>query len=127
FKYNLAGTAFFWSTYGGFFVLNAVLGFGNLPSLAMASLFGHAVFFLLDKTWVFDQESSRRRTGREMTRFAAFMALNYVINIGIVIGLAAIGITPYIGQFVAAAFFTFWSFAGLKWWVFKPRLVKRRV
>jgi phage shock protein PspC (stress-responsive transcriptional regulator) len=53
---------------------------------------------------------------------------NFFINLGIIAGLDYyFGISPYIGQFVSAAFFTLWTFGGLKYWVFhRPLRAKKR-
>lgn len=49
------------------------------------------------------------------------MIINFFLNILIVQGLNDyFDITPYIGQFIAAAFFTVWTFLGLHFWVFQP-------
>jgi hypothetical protein len=43
-----------------------------------------------------------------------------LIDYGIVGGLERIGITPYIGLFVAAGFFTAWNYLWYRFWVFAP-------
>lgn len=122
-KLQLAGNVLFWGTYIGFFVFREVLHWPELTSLATASVIAHILFFIVDSEWVFDEKGERRKTPGELTRFIIFMGLNYFINIGIISSLSYyLHVTPYIGQFVAALFFTFWTFIGLKYWVFrKPK------
>ncbi|HET7630005.1 MAG TPA: GtrA family protein, partial [Candidatus Saccharimonadales bacterium] len=110
----------FWGTYLGFPIFHEVLGWPSFWSLFTASLIGNILFFILDKKWVFaDQSSGRRRTRTEVVRFTLFMTLNFFINLAIVEGLKYyFDVSEYIGQFVAAFFFTVWNYIGLKFWVF---------
>lgn len=124
-RFNIAGFIFFWATYGLYFVFEQLLGWPSAWALATGSLIAHAIYFVLDKEWVFNAKGARKKTAGEMLRFAIFMSMNYFINLGIVLGLEQYGLTPYIGQFVAAIFFTFWNFFGLKIWVFHQPLALR--
>ena len=119
-KLQLAGNILFWGTYLGFFLLYEVANWTEVLSLAVASIIAHILFFIANSEWVFDEKGERRKTSGELTRFVAFMGLNYFINLGIIYGLRHFfDISPYIGQFIAAAFFTLWTFIGLKYWVFR--------
>lgn len=118
-KLQLAGNILFWGTYLGFFLLYEFANWTEVASLAIASVIAHALFFIANSEWVFDENGERRKTSGELTRFVVFMGINYFINLGIIYGLSYfLGITPYIGQFISAMFFTIWTFVGLKYWVF---------
>lgn len=127
-KLQLAGNILFWGTYIGFFLLYEIAKWPELSALATASIVAHVLFFIADSEWVFDEKGQRRKTPGELTRFVIFMSINYFINLGIIAGLSYyLDLTPYIGQFVSALFFTFWTFIGLKYWVFrKPKRTKLR-
>ena len=119
-KLQLAGNILFWGTYIGYFLLHEFAKWEYMPALVTASLIAHFLFFIVNKEWVFEDDTGRRKTGVEAVRFAIFMGLNFFINIGIISSLQYyFDITPYIGQFIAAFFFTIWSFVGLKYWVFR--------
>lgn len=119
-KLQLAGNILFWGTYLGFFLLYEVANWTEVLSLAVASILAHALFFIANSEWVFDEKGERRKTSGELTRFIIFMGMNYFINLGIIYGLRQFfDISPYIGQFIAAGFFTLWTFIGLKYWVFR--------
>lgn len=119
-KLQLAGNVLFWGTYIGFFIFDQVLNWPELIGLATASVIAHILFFIIDKEWVFADKSGRRKTSGEVARFIAFMGFNYFLNLGIIEGLSVyFDLSPYYGQFVAAAFFTLWNYAGLKFWVFQ--------
>lgn len=119
-KLQLAGNILFWGTYIGYFLLFEVAEWGYLEALVTASLVAHFLFFIANKEWVFEDETGKRKTSVEAVRFVLFMGLNFFINLGIITGLKEyFDITPYIGQFISAFFFTIWSFVGLKYWVFR--------
>ena len=132
-KLQLSANILFWGTMGGLFVLYDLLEWPQLMALATASIVAHVVFFIVNKEWVFSDESGKRKTSREVVRFVLFMGLNYFINLGIVTASshylsnvdAITGAftdfdpTPYMGQVIAALFFTVWNYVGLKFWVFQ--------
>lgn len=132
-KLQLSANILFWGTIGGLFVLYDVFEWPQLMALATASIAAHVVFFIVNKEWVFTDESGKRKTSREVVRFVLFMGLNYFINLGIVTAVSyylsnveavtsafpGFDPTPYIGQVVAALFFTVWNYVGLKFWVFQ--------
>lgn len=119
-KLQLTGNILFWGTYVGYFLLHELAHWPDLAALAFASLFAHALFFLVNKEWVFDDKTGKRKTSQEIIRFVLFMGLNYFINLGIITGLQHyFGLSPYVGQFVAGFFFTAWNFIGLRFWVFQ--------
>lgn len=126
-KLQLAGNVLFWGTYIGFFLLHEIAHWSELASLATASIIAHGLFFIADSEWVFDEKGERRKTPGELTRFVIFMGINYFINLAIIAALSYyLNISPYIGQFISALFFTIWTFVGLKYWVFKKPKQKRR-
>mgnify|MGYP003439853904 CR=1 FL=1 len=132
-KLQLSANILFWGTIGGLFVLYDLLKWPQLAALATASIVAHVAFFIVNKEWVFDDNTGKRKTGGEVVRFVLFMGLNFFINLGIVMaashylsGIEAVASafpgfdpTPYIGQVIAALFFTVWNFVGLKFWVFQ--------
>lgn len=119
-KSQVAGNILFGGTYLGYFLLHEMAKWPDASALATASIIAHALFFIANKEWVFDDKTGRRKTSSEIQRFVMFMGMNYFINLGIIIGLQTyFGITPYVGQFIAALFFTFWTFIGLRFWVFR--------
>lgn len=125
-KYNVAGTVFFWSTYIMFFVFNRYVGWPEIQALAVASIIGHVLYFILDKQWVFSSDGSTKKSLGELVRFIIFMAFNYFLNLLLVYALLYyFDLTPYLGQFVTAGFFVFWSYLGLKYWVFPAALKKK--
>jgi putative flippase GtrA len=127
-KLQLAGNILFWGTYAGYYLFDSVLHWQNLVALVVASLIAHVAFFIVDSKWVFHEKRKTARNAIEARRFIIFMGLNFFINLGIIAGLDYyFGISPYIGQFVSAAFFTLWTFGGLKYWVFhRPLRAKKR-
>lgn len=119
-KLQIAGNVLFWGTYLGYALGDNLAHVPSAVSMAVASIFAHVLFFVLNKNWVFSSKTGKTKTRAEAIRFIIFMTLNYFINLGIVLGLEKyFGITPYIGQFIAGGFFMIWTWLGLKFWVFR--------
>lgn len=119
-RLQLAGNILFWVTYLGGAFLHEVLGWSNTAAIPTASIVAHLLFFFANKNWVFSTKTGKQKTNDEIMRFVIFMGFNYFLNLTIVLGLERyLSITPYIGQFISAFFFTFWTWLGLKFWVFR--------
>lgn len=119
-KLQLAGNVLFWGTYLGYAFADNVLHTKSAWALAIPSILAHILFFILDKNWVFSEKTGTQKTTDEIVRFVTFMGFNYFLNLGIVLSLETyLGLTPYLGQFVASAFFTVWTWLGLRFWVFR--------
>ena len=120
-KVQIAGNILFWVTYASYFLFDTLASVPYPISFIMATITGNIVFFMVDRHWIYNSHNGKRKSSREVTRFVIFMTLNFFLNILIVQGLNNyLGISPYIGQFIAAAFFTVWTFLGLHFWVFQP-------
>ncbi len=119
-KLQLAGNVLFWGTYFGSAFFDKVVHWPSWQGIAVASLLANAAFFMLDRNWVFSEKTGQQKTSGEVMRFVVLMVVNYFINLGIIVGLERFyGVSPYIGQFIAGFFFTFWSWLSLKFWVFR--------
>lgn len=119
-KLQIAGNILFLGTYIGFAVGHELLGWNSLLSMTIGSLIAHVLFFIIDRDWVFSERTGKRKDKHLIVRFILFMGLNFFINLGITLGLEKyLGLSPYVGQFVAGLFFAVWSYLGLKFWVFR--------
>ncbi len=123
-KLQIAGNILFWGTYLGYAVSDKSFNQPHIAAIAIASLIAHGLFFLASRDWVFDK-NGKRKSNRQIWRFILFMGINYFINIGIIFTLEnRFGLTPYVGPFISAFFFTVWNYVGLKFWVFEPDHVR---
>jgi putative flippase GtrA len=126
-KYLVGGGAQFWSGYTAFAALDQLLGVSFWPARVVSYLFGVSVNFVLQRFWVF---SRRRLSARQLEttagRFYLLMLVNFSLDMAIVGGLRELGLTPYLGQFVAAGFFTIWNYVLFKAWVF-ARARRRKI
>lgn len=116
-EYMVGGGVWFWSGY----ILIVTLD--NHIGLFLANLIGNAVGltlnFILERYWVF---KTRRpsKLAIASARYIVYTAVNaFLLNYLILRTLKQNGIEPEIGQFIAAAFFTFWNYFWYKVYVFK--------
>ncbi len=126
-EYFVAGGAFFWSGYVAFFIFDSVLNFPLFAAKQLANLIGLTVNYILEDQWVF---KSKRQTKsyqkRRGNRYLTIMVINFGIDYLIIYWLKEAGLTPYLGQFVSAGFFTIWNFLWYKYWVFAPHVSKKK-
>jgi putative flippase GtrA len=120
-EYMISGGAYFWSGYATFFIIDKILGGSFFWAKSIATLVGWTVNYLLQRYWVFNNPKLKKHQTEVTNRYITITLVNFVLDFLIVWGLKQIGITPYIGQFIASGFFTFWNYAWYKYWVFPDK------
>lgn len=126
-EYMISGGAFFWSGYLVFFLLDKGLGASFFWAKTLATLVGWTVNYLLQRYWVFSNPKLAKHQAETTGRYIFITLVNFVIDYFLVYGLKVIGITPYIGQFVSAGFFTVWNYLWYKYWVFPEKYPTKRL
>lgn len=120
-QYFISGGAWFWSGYAMFALCYSVFHLGIVPSKIISYIFGLTVNFVLERFWVFDNKNARKELDKVSVRYVLLSGVNLGIDTLIVWSLSQAGISPYIGQFVSAGFFTVWNFLWYKLWVFAKK------
>ncbi len=116
-KYMVGGSLYFWVGYTVFALCYSGLQWNWLPSKIMADAIGWTLNYLVQRFWAFSDQvhlSEMQHAGR----YVFIESIGFVLDYAIIWGLKSIGITPYIGFFISAAFFTVWSWLWYKYWVF---------
>lgn len=117
--YNLGGMSFFVVGYAVFAFLYGVLSWEWWFAKIIGDLTGWTTNYIIQRFLAFREESRGHSEKKLLVRFSALSLINVVIDYAIVWGLKALGVTPFIGLFVASCFFTIWKFVWYKIWVFK--------
>lgn len=117
-QYSITGGAWFWSGYAMFALCYSLLGLDIVTSKIISYIFGLLVNFILERFWVFDSREARKHLDKVTAKYIVLSVFNLAIDTIIVWGLSKVGISPYIGQFVSAGFFTVWNYIWYKLWVF---------
>lgn len=120
-EYMITGGAWFWSGYAMFALLYSVFNIDIVPAKILSYIFGLTVNFILERFWVFDTRDARKELDKVSVRYVVLSVVNLAIDTLIVWGLAELGLTPYLGQFVSAGFFTVWNYLWYKFWVFAKK------
>ncbi len=118
-RYGISGGAFFWSGYLVFAILYSGLGLSLGPAKITAYLIGLSINFGLQRWWVFKSGRPKKNLPKVTGKYLLLSLVNLGIDYVIVVGLAELGMSPYLGQFVSAAFFTVWNYVWYKFIVFK--------
>ena len=126
FEYFVSGGAFFWSGYAAFPLFYSVLHWPLFVAKQLANVIGLSVNYLLEDRWVFNEKTRKTLQRRRTGRYLLLTFVNFGIDYLIVAGLKSVGLSPYLGQFVSAGFFTVWNFIWYKYWVFAPTATKSK-
>ena len=118
-QYMIGGGAQFWVGYGAFALLDLVFHIPFWPNKIVAYFIGASINFFIERYWVFGRKKlGRQQLETSAQRFYFLMAVNFILDLAIVGGLRELGLTPYLGQFASAGFFTIWNYLLFKLWVF---------
>lgn len=120
-KYLIGGNVYFWSGYAVFALCYSAFRWDWLPAKLASDLIGWTLNYLAQRYWAFSDGQLKLSEVQHIGRYLAIEAVGFVIDYLIIGGLKAIGITPYIGFFISAGFFTIWSFLWYKYWVFPEK------
>lgn len=119
-EYMVGGGVYFWSGYVVFAICYTGLSWDWLWAKMLADVIGWTLNFLIQRYWAFNSPALKHKTIKISGRYIALTIVNLLIDYGIIASLKAVGITPYIGFFVSASFFTVWNYLWYRFWVFKP-------
>ncbi|HSH18545.1 MAG TPA: GtrA family protein [Candidatus Saccharimonadales bacterium] len=118
-EYWLGGNVFFISGYLTFSLLFSVFHWRWWQAKLVADVVGWTLNYLVQRYWAFNNQDLSKHEGRARLRYIIISIVDTVLDYLIIGGLVALGVTPYLGMFVAAGFFTVWNYAWYRWWVFK--------
>jgi putative flippase GtrA len=123
----VGGGVYFWSGYAIFAICYSGLRWNWLWAKMMADVIGWTLNFLIQRYWAFKDPRLSNKTIKITGRYALITAMNFVIDYCIIWGLKSVGVTPYIGFFASAGFFTVWNYLWYKRWVFNPKTVSKSI
>ena len=112
------GTLYFWVGYGVFAVCYSIFKWNWLPSKIAADAIGWSLNYIVQRYWAFSSDRLKLSEMQHVGRYLSIESIGFILDYAIIGGLKAIGVTPYIGFFISAAFFTVWSWLWYKYWVF---------
>jgi putative flippase GtrA len=117
-KYMVGGSLYFWVGYGVFAICYSGLKWNWFWSKVLADAIGWTLNYVAQRYWAFNSDHLRLNEMQHVGRYIFIESIGFVLDYLIIGALNAIGITPYIGFFISAGFFTIWSFLWYKFYVF---------
>ncbi|HSX46979.1 MAG TPA: GtrA family protein [Patescibacteria group bacterium] len=126
-EYLVSGGAYFWSGYLTFFIVDKGLKGSFFWAKSLSTLLGWTVNYLLQRYWVFKNPQLKKHQTQVTGRYIFITLVDFVLDYFLVLGLKTIGLTPYLGQFVSAGFFTVWNYLWYKYWVFPDKFAKAKI
>jgi putative flippase GtrA len=120
-KYMAGGGVYFWVGYGIFALCYSVLHWWWLWAKMLADAVGWSLNYFIQRYWAFNSTHPHLREMQHVARYVSIESIGFVLDYAIIGALKAIGVTPYIGFFISAGFFTVWSYFWYKYWVFPEK------
>jgi putative flippase GtrA len=117
-EYWIGGNVFFFSGYITFTICYGVFHWRWWQAKLLADTIGWTLNYLVQRYWAFTNTSLKTHEAKNRWRYVALSIIDTVLDYAIVGGLVWLGLTPYLGLFVAAGFFTFWNYFWYRYWVF---------
>lgn len=125
-EYLVTGGAYFWAGYLLFDYLYYAAHWSLWWSTIASNVFGWSVNFVLQRYWVFKNPHLKGKLAATTGRYIFITLVDFILNYLILYQLKIWGITPAIGQFISAGFFTVWNYFWYRFWVFPERLPSPR-
>jgi putative flippase GtrA len=119
-EYWVGGNVFFLSGYATFSICYSLLGWRWWQAKLLADTIGWTLNYIVQRYWAFASSGLQKHEGKNRWRYITLSLVDTVLDYAIVGGLVGLGVTPYIGMFVAAGFFTVWNYFWYRYWVFAP-------
>lgn len=116
------GTLYFWVGYGVFAICYSGLHWHWFWAKVAADIIGWTLNYLVQRYWAFSNTTPKMSEMKHVGRYITIETIGFILDYLIIAGLDFIGISPYIGFFLSAGFFTVWSFFWYKYWVFPEKL-----
>ncbi|HYH36241.1 MAG TPA: GtrA family protein [Candidatus Saccharimonadales bacterium] len=117
-KFWVGGGLYFWSGYAVFALCYSVLDLWWLWAKILADIVGWSLNYFVQRYWAFASDHMKLSEMQHVGRYLFIETVGFTLDYAIIAGLTALGVTPYVGFFAAAAFFTVWNFLWYKYWVF---------
>jgi putative flippase GtrA len=115
-RYLIIGGLSFAVDFGVLFVAHGMLGVALPVAAAAAFLTSFAVNFGLNRVWSF---GSRAPVGRQLARYVTLVAVNTVLTVLLVSGLAAVGVQYLVAKAIVTACLVVLNYVAYRVWVFR--------
>lgn len=117
-EYMVGGTVYFWSGYLVFALCYSGFKWDWLYAKIAADIVGWTLNYVIQRYWAFNNRALKKHEARTAGKYILITLCNLLIDYCIIWGLKALGVSPYIGFFISAGFFTVWNYLWYRFWVF---------
>lgn len=117
-EYLAGGSVYFCSGYIIFAVGYSGFGWNWLQAKILADIVGWTLNYVVQRYWAFTSMSLNKHEIRTVGKYGLITLINLCLDYLIIWSLKQAGISPYIGFFISAGFFTVWNYLWYRFWVF---------
>lgn len=126
-EFMIGGGVYFWTGYLVFALCYSGFGWDWLYAKLVADAIGLSLNYFVQRYWAFNSKSLKNNETQTIAKFGVVTLVNLGLDYLIIWGLKTVGVTPYIGFFVSAGFFTIWNYTWYRFWVFFRKSNKQGV
>ncbi len=120
-EYMVGGALYFWVGYGVFALCYSGLKWKWLPAKIAADVVGWTLNYVVQRYWAFAKAGRKLSEIEHIARYVIIESIGFVLDYLLIAVLNHFGITPYVGFFISAGFFTVWSYFWYRYWVFPEK------
>ena len=117
-EYFIGGSTYFWAGYLVFAWGYGIMHWAWWPAKMLADAIGWSLNYLAQRYWAFNKPGLHNREAEVAKKYVLLTIFNFGLDYLIVGSLKAVGVSPYIGLFISAGFFTVWNYGWYRFWVF---------
>jgi putative flippase GtrA len=117
-EYMVGGTVYFWSGYLVFALCYSGLHWNWVWAKIAADIIGWTLNYFVQRYWAFANKGLKNHEARTLRRYSFITVANLGLDYLIIWSLQQVGVSPYIGFFISAGFFTVWNYLWYRFWVF---------
>lgn len=116
--YLIGGSVYFWSGYLVFALCYSGFQWNWLWAKIVADVVGWTLNYVVQRYWAFNNKALKKHEAKTAGKYTLVSLANLGLDYLIIWGLNEIGISPYIGFFISAGFFTVWNYLWYRFFVF---------
>jgi putative flippase GtrA len=120
-EYFIGGSVYFWSGYLIFAVGYSGLHWNWLWAKVAADVIGLSLNYLVQRYWAFNSKKLKKHERATAGKYSLISIVSIGLDYLIIWGLKEVGVSPYLGFFISAGFFTVWNYVWYRFWVFYNR------
>jgi putative flippase GtrA len=117
-EYMVGGGVYFWSGYIVFAILYSGFGWAWFPAKIVDDIIGSILAYYVQRYWAFNSKHLIGHESQIIKKYSLITGVSIALDYAMIWALNNVGISPYLGFFISAGFFTVWNYLWYRFFVF---------